>query len=208
MSPEAMNSLEQWARMAVTLSPLLLLAFKSVRGALARLTGWLWRPLAEQFARRDQLLRAIQEDVGAMRAQLSVVVGTLRLQADNAEEVGFFECDEQGRNTNVNRTYCRWMHCAPAQLLDWGFLGFIHPTQREAVRAEWLACIRDHRDYRTRFRMGSPEHGYREYDVVARPIPDSPPAIAWAGTIRPTHRRLDEVEAGQPATDWRHDTGV
>lgn len=191
MQPEQLQTIEQYGRIAMTLSPLLLLAFASVRRVAAKATSWIWRPFAEQFAKRDRVLRSIEESVSAMRQQLAVVVGTLRLQADNAD-VGYFESDQDGRNTYVNRTYCRWLHCAPSELLEWGFLGFVHPADREQVRGEWVACLRDHRDYRARMRMGSPQLGYREYDVVARPIPESPPAIAWAGTVRPAHGQFQD----------------
>lgn len=208
MSDEYIPLIDRITSLVMMLIPLALLVFRSVRSVIVKSVSWMWRPISDQFARRDRVLEGIQQSVDAVRQQMSVVVGTLRLQADNAEDVGYFECDDQGRNTSVNRTYCRWMHCTPDQLMDWGFLGFIHPAQREAVRAEWMACIRDHRDYRTRFRMGSPDHGYREYDVIARPIPDSPPAIAWAGAIRLAHRRHDDIEAVPMPKDWRHDTGV
>ena len=187
MPPDTLYLLQQWSSVILSLAPLLLLAFKGVRRLLARATAWLWRPVADRFARGERMLQALLEEVGAMRQQMAVVVGTLRLQSDNADDTGFFECDAEGRNTYVNRTYCRWMHCSPDELMDWGFVGFVHPTERESVRSEWAACLRDHRDYRVRVRLGTPQHGYHEYDVVARPIPDSPPALAWAGTVRQAH---------------------
>lgn len=191
MTPEQMATIEQYARTAMMLSPLALLVFKSVREWLRRLTSWAWAPVAEQLAKRDQLLREMREDLGIVRQQMSVVVGTIRVQTDSNEDVGFFECDAGGKNTYVSATYARWMGATREDLMAWGFITFTHPEDRGPVLREWALCREQHRDYRGTPRMGPPGGPYRTFSVIVRPIPKAPPAVAWAGSIRPGHRRTD-----------------
>lgn len=179
------EALDRWVGIMMTLSPVLLLAFRSVRRALGALCRWLMRPIIVRIESRDAVLGDMRESLSHIRESLAIVAGTLRMQADAAEDVGYFECDAEGRNVYVSSTYARWMGCSKDELLGWGFLTYTHPDDRDMVAREWERCRRQHTDYRARPRMGPPGGPYRTYDVILRPIPDAPPALAWTGMLRP-----------------------
>ncbi len=206
MTPETLEKLEQAGRTAALYSPLLLLLFKSVRAWTSAFVARLVEPITSRIRANADALEAmratlnavnqtVQEDLGAIRAQVSVIAGIARLQQDSAHDIGYFESDADGKNVWVSQTYARWLHATPDDLLGWGFLNFTHPDDRQRVMFEWDRCRRQHTDYRERFRMGPVGGPYFEYDIVARPIPEAPPAVAWAGSVRPAathgHRSHD-----------------
>ena len=52
------------------------------------------------------------------------------------------------------------------------------------VRAEWDLCREEHRKYSIRFRMLDSGGEVITVDVLAIPVPESPPAKQWLGVIR------------------------
>lgn len=211
--------LDQWLRIIGTLSPLLLLLFSSVRKVLAKLSSWAWSPITEQFAKRDTVLTQIRDSLSelqgqmqAMRDQSSVLVATMRARADADDQIGYFECDADGKNVYVSSQYAAWMGVSKAELIHWGFLNFTHEQDRDRVLREWASAREQHREYREIVRMGPVEGPHRPYKVVVQPIPDGPPALAWVGTLRPLRsegmkRRQTDTDTF-PAVPYGRETGV
>lgn len=189
-----MPSPEYWAEIIASLTALILLLFKEVRRAISVLAVW----ATSKMRSRSSMILALQREsidrLEVMGSQLSVVAGISRMLSDNIDNVGIFECDAEGKNRHVNHAYSKFMRCNPSDLLEFGFLTFTHPDERAEVRVEWLACLAEHREYRRRVRMGNPNIGqYMVYMVQCRPIPNAPPAVAWAGSLRPVEDSCSEL---------------
>lgn len=229
MEADLIVAAEQIGSLIALFSPLLLFAFKNVRRAAVRLAAWAWAPIGDQLAKRDARINALAEainglrrdlvhslddlrlEVHALRDQANIVISAMRVQADANESIGYFETAADGENVFVSSTYAAWMGVSRAELLRWGFLNFTHEADRERVEREWVRARAQHREYRELVRMGPMGGPYKPFKVVAQPVPDAPPALAWIGTLRPLrddplapYRRATDcpiVQAQPPRTD-------
>jgi PAS domain S-box-containing protein len=147
-----------------------------------RLRAW-WEPYRQGFEGAAQV-PALKSDVEHMSTNLGLLTMHVRARGDIDIEQAQFETDATGANTYVNLTFARWLGVGKAELLGWGWVNFVHPDDRIRVRAEWDACRAEHRKYNIRFRFLDAGGEAFPVDVLAAPIPDSPPAKQWIGVIR------------------------
>lgn len=147
-----------------------------------RIREW-WKPYREGL-QGAAAVPALKDAIDVVEKAVHLMTMHIRAQGDTDIERGQFETDESGANTYVNLTYARWLGVGKAELLGWGWVNFVHPDDRIRVRGEWDACRAEHRVYNIRFRMLDPGGDAFPVDVLATPIPDSPPAKRWLGVIR------------------------
>lgn len=133
-------------------------------------------------------IKRTEAAVGLLTDQIDIIARTMLIENDS-DEVGRFQCDGAGRNTYVNQAYARWLSVGKVELMDWNFINFVHPEDVVRVRHLWELCRTEHRQYKNRHRMVTSTGAVIEVDVISTPIPDSPPAKRWVGTMR----RLDNV---------------
>jgi PAS domain S-box-containing protein len=62
-----------------------------------------------------------------------------------------------------------------------GWLGSIHPEDRERVERDWRECLRTGRLFDDRFRMRTKGGAYRHYDVRAVPVERDKKIAEWVG---------------------------
>jgi len=67
------------------------------------------------------------------------------------------------------------------EFLGGGWLGSIHPEDRERVQRDWRECLRAGRIFDDRFRMRTRAGAYRHYDVRAVPIERDGKIAEWVG---------------------------
>lgn len=180
--PEWLGHVQIVGIIAGALIPTLML----IRTVRAWVVATLWEPIRSRLFASNDILRGMRTDIHTIKEQMSLVIGMSRAQADANMLIGLFECAADGSNTYVNRTYARWMQCNTDDLLQWGFLTYTHPDHRVRVRSEWEECRREHRPFFSDVPMGPPGGPYISYSIRTRPVPESPPAKAWSGTIQPT----------------------
>lgn len=147
-----------------------------------RIREW-WRPYREGLQGAAAVPK-LEAAVGTVERAVHLMTMHIRAQGDTDIERGQFETDESGANTYVNLTYARWLGVGKVELLGWGWVTFVHPDDRIAVRGEWDACRAEHRVFNKRFRMLDSGGDAFTVDVLATPIPESPPAKRWLGVIR------------------------
>lgn len=148
----------------------------------AKLNEFVSLPKAVQFANNN--LEKTQVRVVSMQATLSDLHLEMRARADLNIDACEFTCDHDGSVTNVNQTFARWLGVGKQELLGWGWINYVHPEDRERVRQEWSACIRDHRTLNIRYRLVEEDGDVTNVHTIATPIPDAPPARQWIGVIR------------------------
>ncbi len=101
--------------------------------------------------------------------------------------VGIFRCDKQGKNIEVNRTYCRWLGVGADELLGHGWRRFLAaPSNRTDYDAEWAAAFDQGREVEFRIDLRSVDGETGRYDVHAYPITSHAGEVAeYLGVLRP-----------------------
>ena len=89
---------------------------------------------------------------GAMQTA-QMLMGLFRSQADMNENTAFFSADTEGRIVWVSKSYQLWTMSAHDQLFGNGWINNVHPDERDNVRDEWQAAIKDSRDFYMEYRM-------------------------------------------------------
>lgn len=170
-------------------------------GALSTAAVALWGYLALVFKRNDAKLNefaAIPKNLQAVNAKLETQQGRMahmqatltdlhleiKARGDLNIDAAEFTCAHNGEVTNVNLTFARWLGVDKSELLRWGWINYVHIDDRERVRAEWQACIKEHRALNVRYRLVEVDGDITQVHTVATPIPDAPPARQWVGVIR------------------------
>lgn len=154
-----------------------------------RLKAW-WGPyrkgidgMAEMPSLRKSM-DAGRQEIAGLSQQVGMMNLMMRARGDINIEAAEFECAADGSNTYVNQTYARWLGVGKSELLGWGWVNFVHPDDRDAVRREWDLCRAEHRVYNRRHRIVDSDGDAILVDTLATPIPEAPPAKQWIGVMR------------------------
>src|SRR6266702_895615 len=67
------------------------------------------------------------------------------------------------------------------QYTGYGWLGSIHPEDRERVERDWRECVRTGKIFDDRYRIRTKGGSYRHYDVRAVPIERDGKIVEWVG---------------------------
>lgn len=130
--------------------------------------------------------RRTETAVATLSGQMDLVVQTMLVENDINDEVAQFHANRLGEFTYVNQLYARWLAVGKDDLLDWGYLNFIHPDDFDRVTRHWEQCRREHRECQLRFRMVASTGSVVSVRVVARPIMKGDQVTRWIGFIRRT----------------------
>lgn len=140
--------------------------------------------LPKTLATVHAALEVAQNSMTSLKATLTDVHLELRARGDLNIDAAEFSCDHDGSVTNVNQTFARWLGVGKMELLGWGWINYVHIDDREHIRHEWQACIKEHRVFNVRYRLVEADGDITHVHTVATPIPDAPPARQWVGVIR------------------------
>lgn len=135
-------------------------------------------------------------DLALAIPRVNLMESMLRLAADRDDRVGTIYCDDSGAVTFVSRSLAQWLNASRSDLLGWRWLGFVPAADREGIRAEMALARNEHREVRMPVKMGPHGSRAKPYMLTMTPIPDAPPAEAWAGHISPIgHEPTDGMVA-------------
>lgn len=178
---------------AGALIPIALL-FKGVRDWVA--TKWRAiigsRVSQKQFAEKieglDHKIDKVVASLGLIdkaMERVGLMESMLRITADRDDLSAVIYCDEMGRVTFASRSLAAWLETSKTDLLGWRWLNYVDSDQRKAVRDEILLVQSEHRELRMKIKMGPHGEPPGTYLLTMSPMPDNPPAKAWAGYIVP-----------------------
>jgi PAS domain S-box-containing protein len=109
-------------------------------------------------------------------------------------------CLADGRGEFVSPQWVAYTGAPAEAALGEGWLDFVHPQDREGVRARWRAVIENHTDYDAEYRFRGRDGQYRWFKARARPVRDQSGRIArWFGTctdiedLKRAQRQRDEL---------------
>ena len=132
-------------------------------------------------------IKRTETAVGVLTEQVDLAVQTMWAENDLDDDIGRFHCNAVGENTYANQLYARWLGVGKPELMGWRYLNFVHSNDADRVRRHWELCRNEHRQYRSRHHLVAADGEVFEVEVTATPIPETPPAKRWIGSIR----RLD-----------------
>ena len=118
-----------------------------------------------------------------IQQELKVIRATSRAKADADHTMGYFECAVSGGITEANETFQRRMKCGEEDLLDWRFLNFVHPEDRDRVKLKWDQARRLGIEFRERFRTVATDGQVWLVDARATPIPPGEEPVGWIGFV-------------------------
>ncbi len=165
-------------------------------------------------ASRDHLLAQVQE------ANERLVLAALRAQdaadAADAARLAMQQSEERFRSLVMTAAVVVW-HASAEGLVrveplswwrftgtsveesagypTWGWLGALHPDDRERVRAAWEASVAASGAYASDHRLRRGDGTYAWVESRAVPIPSSGPAREWVGTMTDVSDRVRIEEA-------------
>lgn len=118
--------------------------------------------------------------------------------------VGIFLTDLEGRCTYTNPRCQAICGFASEEALGEGWMGFVHPEDRDRVFEEWSAYAREGREYSNEFRFANPSTGIRWVHVRSSPLfSDGGDLRGHVGTVEDVTERkraeeaLREIRAGE-----------
>lgn len=144
----------------------------------------------------DKLVVALQ----GLSSRVAVVEAVQQVMADADTSTGHFRCDENGGNIWTSRVMLRWLRCDQREMQGYEWVNIVHPEERADVQRKWAEARQQHRSFAETIRMGGIERDangdrvWHKYEVVADPVPDAPPPLAWAGWCRPLKLKDRRVE--------------
>lgn len=147
-----------------------------------RFAAW-WAPFREGIAGMAQM-PALTASIENVRGSIGMLTLIVRARGDINIEAAEFECDIHGAHTYVNLTYARWLGVGKAELLDWGWLNFVHPDDRLRIRGEWGMSRAEHRIFNQRYTIVASDGECIVVDTLITPLPEAPPAKSWIGVMR------------------------
>jgi len=109
----------------------------------------------------------------------SLVLATSQIVWSNTPD-GRVDEDSPSWRAFTGQTYEQWR--------EYGWLEAVHPDDREATKAAWLACVAAKSLFHTRYRLRRTDGDYRWTEVRGVPILDAAGAIReWIGTNTDIH---------------------
>lgn len=84
---------------------------------------------------------------------------------------GTFRCDVEGRNIEVNRTYCRYLDVGEEDLLDYGWKTYLAGnSKKEEHENEWHEAFSEGRELEFTIEMRTSKFQYKEFNVRVYPL--------------------------------------
>lgn len=117
------------------------------------------------------MIEATSQGVAELRAEVRHSRREFHLLHDDAKW-GWFSTDTSGACVFVNRTLLRWTERTLDEVLGYGWIGYIHPQDRDRVRHEWEAAVGEEREFAMTHRLISLTGRVLAVHTSARPLGD------------------------------------
>lgn len=142
----------------------------------------------QNFAILVEMMTGVQnqlKEVVGIQNRVGLLESMLRISADRDQTTGTIYCNERGEVTWVSSIVANWLKARDSDLDGRKWFNYIAPSDRKTIRDEMAQAHIDHRSVRMDISMSPYGEALKPYRLVLSPMPDNPPAQAWAGTLTP-----------------------
>lgn len=122
--------------------------------------------------------------IEARLISLERVQGALRQDGP----LGIFQCTTDGKNVDVNRTYCRWLGVSKQDLMGWGWRSYLaDASAREDYDNEWKQAFEEGRECEFTIAFKTSDGEIVHYLVHTYPLADQNNKVTqFLGILYPT----------------------
>ena len=155
--------------------------------------------IARQRAELEVARQKTEQTVLERTAELKASEERFRLLSA-ASPVGMFRTDAEGRGVYTNARWSEIAGVSAEEALGDGWQRAVHPDDRAAATAGWMAAIREQREDEREFRMLTPRGEVRWVHVCTKPIVSEDGRVTGhVGTSEDitARRRAEALQAGQ-----------
>lgn len=118
---------------------------------------------------------------GLNRIEDKQAILSARMEALTSFANPMYHTDAEGKCTWVSVSYSDKVKTPQESLLGWGWISIIHPDDIEKLRANWLSCVKEERDFKGDFRVISSEGKIYNIISTAHPIKVNNKVTGWVG---------------------------
>src|SRR5438093_760780 len=155
--------------------------------------------IARQRAELEVARQKTEQTALERAAQLKASEERFRLLSA-ASPVGMFRTDAEGRGVYTNARWSEIAGVSAEEALGDGWQRAVHPDDRAAATAGWMAAVREQREDEREFRMLTPRGEVRWVHVCTKPIVSEDGRVTGhVGTSEDitARRRAEALQAGQ-----------
>jgi PAS domain-containing protein len=133
----------------------------------------------------DKVTRVL-ESAHRTETSVNLLRGTMRAHQDADLTQARFEASSDGRFAWVSHAFLRWCNRGIEQVTGYGWINCIAHADRDRVREEWEAAIREEREFSAHFLMHMVGGEDFQVEAFAKPVRSGPPQDEtqnWVGVI-------------------------
>lgn len=168
---------------------------KAVRDRTCAGLAWAqnWAAVPGRVAR---MVDATEERFSAVAHELATLGTHVGMSLD-ARGLAQWRCDPQGNARWVSPGYVRLTGRSEVELLGRGWIGTVHPEDREVGVEEWLLSVGDRRAWEGRYRVVRPDGAVIDVHAISSPVLLGDRCVGFVGVLQ----RADEQAWRRRATD-------
>jgi PAS domain S-box-containing protein len=145
------------------------------------------RQLEERVTERTLELENKAQALQLLNAQLNQKNEQLAAILQTAPDI-IFSSRGDGSRDFLSASFFEFTGASPESAMDFGWMEYVHPDDRERIKLQWAQCIESHQNYETEYRIRSGAGEYRWFRARAVPLRDqTAEASRWYGTCSDIH---------------------
>jgi PAS domain S-box-containing protein len=145
------------------------------------------RELEERVAERTRELESKAEALEVLNSQLKSKNDQLDAILQTAPDI-IFSSEGDGSRDYISERFFEYTGASPVSAKGFGWIEYVHPDEREVIKADWAQCVELGKHYESEYRIRNSTGEYRWYRARAIPIRDHAGQIVrWYGTCSDIH---------------------
>lgn len=159
---------------------------------------------AHDYVRKDNLCRlipALEREMREVRERREAEAALWQSEERyrslvQATSQIIWTADASGQVQIESLEWLRYTGQTAKQMRGMGWLGAVHPDDRDRVRKNWLTAVANEALYKTEYRLRAQDGKYRYFSVRAVPIRDRSGRVReWLGACTDTHLQKEAEES-------------
>jgi PAS domain S-box-containing protein len=145
------------------------------------------RQLEQRVAERTQELENKAQALEMLNAQLNRKNEQMDAILQTAPDI-IFSSRGDGSRDFLSASFFEYTGAARDLAMGFGWMDYVHPVDREAIKAHWTQCIQSRENYEAEYRIRNRAGDYRWFRARAVPLRDDEAENSrWYGTCSDIH---------------------